>query len=353
MRKVSGAGVLIVLLCAGCEWNGVNSLPLPGTEGRGGGAYTVQIEMPDVSTVDRNSRVRVGDVTVGRVVDLELSGEHALVTVSINGDVQVPANSTAKVGQTSLLGSTHIELVPPITGPAVGELGEGGTIPLERAGSYPTTEQTLSSLALVLGGGGIDNLGDITAELGTALSGREDSVRSLLTRLDVMLGALDDQRHDITAAMEGLDRLAAEVSARNQVVTDALDTVAPALEVLNRQRGDLIATVEALGLFGETASRVVDSTGNDLQANLHDLEPVLAALADSGSALTESLRYMVTFPFPIDTYANAVHGDYANGIIDIDLTLSALDSGLLLGTPMAGMLAGVEGMLGRAGPVVT
>jgi len=40
-------------------------------------------------------------------------GWHALVTMRIDGDVELPANATAKLGQTSLLGSLHVELAPP------------------------------------------------------------------------------------------------------------------------------------------------------------------------------------------------------------------------------------------------
>ena len=39
---------------------GLNSIPLPGVEGKGPGAFTIQAQMPDVNNIERNSRVRVG-----------------------------------------------------------------------------------------------------------------------------------------------------------------------------------------------------------------------------------------------------------------------------------------------------
>ena len=47
---------------------------------------------------------------MGTVTKIERQGWHALLTMSINGDVDLPANATATVGQTSLLGSLHVEL---------------------------------------------------------------------------------------------------------------------------------------------------------------------------------------------------------------------------------------------------
>src|ERR1700739_3731193 len=54
-------------LLAGCQFNGLNSLVMPGTAGHGGGAYSVTVEMPDVATLPQNSPVMVDDVTVGSV----------------------------------------------------------------------------------------------------------------------------------------------------------------------------------------------------------------------------------------------------------------------------------------------
>src|SRR5688500_1039857 len=92
---------------------GATSLPLPGPEGARAESYTVQAQLPDVDNIERNSRVRVGDVNVGTVTKIERQGWHALLTMKIDRDVNLPANATAAVGQTSLLGSLHVELAPP------------------------------------------------------------------------------------------------------------------------------------------------------------------------------------------------------------------------------------------------
>jgi phospholipid/cholesterol/gamma-HCH transport system substrate-binding protein len=166
---------VLALALAGCAgWQGLNSLPLPGVQGTGPGGFTIQAQMPDVDNIEPNSRVRVGDVNVGTVTKIERHGSHALVTMKLNGDVQLPANATAKLGQTSLLGSLHIELAPPTDVPPQGKLHEGSLIPLESSGKYPSTEQTLAAIALLLNGGGIGNIQDITDALSIAFTGREN-----------------------------------------------------------------------------------------------------------------------------------------------------------------------------------
>ena len=130
-RRVCG-GVLIALaataLPACSQWQGLNTLNLPGTQGKGPGAFTIQAQIPDVDNLERNSRVRVGDVTVGNVTKIERQGWNALVTMRLNGNVELPQNATARVGQTSLLGSLHVELAPPPDAPATGRLHDGSRI---------------------------------------------------------------------------------------------------------------------------------------------------------------------------------------------------------------------------------
>ena len=156
--------------------------------------------MPDVDNIEPNSRVRVGDVNVGTIKKIERQDWHALVTMELNGNVELPANATAKLGQTSLLGSEHIELAPPTDVPPEGRLHEGSMIPLSSSGKYPTTEQALAAIALLLNGGGIGNIQDITEALSTAFAGRENDLRSLIEQLDKAIGYLDDQKDDIIAA---------------------------------------------------------------------------------------------------------------------------------------------------------
>ncbi|WP_201377313.1 MlaD family protein, partial [Mycobacterium intracellulare] len=146
------------------------SFTLPGTKGGGPGAYTIQAQMPDVQNLQRNSRVRVNDVTVGNVTNIELQGWHALVTMRIDGDVDLPANAIAAVGQTSLLGSVHVELAAPTGVPPQGKLRNGSLIRLWSASSYPSTERTLAAVSLLLNGGGLGQLQDITKSLSTAFT---------------------------------------------------------------------------------------------------------------------------------------------------------------------------------------
>jgi phospholipid/cholesterol/gamma-HCH transport system substrate-binding protein len=331
----------------GCEWRGLNSLSLPGTEGTGGDSYTIQAQLPDVVVIEQNTRVRVADVNVGNVTKIEVQDWHALVTMRINGDVHLPANSTAKVGQTSLLGSMHIELAPPTDEPPQGELKNGSVIPLSRASTYPTTEQTLASVSILLNGGGLGRLQEINQTFAKALAGRESDLRSLLNQLDTFVSQLNAQTDDIIAATDSLNSLAGQVAAKDQTVDKALTTIPQALAVLSDSRTKLADAVDALGKFSAIATSTVNQTKESLVDNLRSIAPVLRELANAGPALTRGLDFLSTYPWVKSTVANWFRGDFANITLVIDLTLSRIDSSLFTGTRWEGNLTELELQWGR------
>jgi phospholipid/cholesterol/gamma-HCH transport system substrate-binding protein len=342
------ATTVLMLALSGCgQWRGLNSVPLPGTEGGQDGSYRVFIQMPDVTAIEQNSRVRVADVTVGNVSEIRRQGWHALVTVSLDPDVELPANAVAMVGQTSLLGSQHIELAPPLGEQAQGRLGDGDTIPLDRAGQYPTTEQTLAVVSTVFNGSGLGQIQAITGEVNAALTGRESEVRTLLDDLDTFSDRLLRQKNDIISAMEGLNRLSENVNRHTEVLDGALREIPRALEVLNKQRQNLLASVQVVGDFAAVSNEVLTASRNDIIANLRSLQPALRGLADAGGDLTRSFGIYSTWPWPESSLDKWVRGDYANLSAIIDLTLGRIDNSMLQGTPVEGQLTALETAMGR------
>jgi phospholipid/cholesterol/gamma-HCH transport system substrate-binding protein len=339
--------VVAATALSACGFRGANSFPLPGTTGTGHGSYTIQAQMPDVQNLERNSRVRVNDVTVGNVSNIELQGWHALVTMTINGDVDLPANTIARVGQTSLLGSVHVELAAPTAVAPEGKLKNGALIPLLSSDTYPSTERTLAAVSLVLNGGGLGQIQDITKSLSTAFTGREADLRSLLGQLDKFVGYLDDQKGDIIAATDSLNKLVGQFADQKPVIDKALKTIPNALTVLKDERNVLADALGDLSRFGALAADSVNKTKENLVKELKDLGPVLQSLADAGPALTRSLDFYGTFPFPTSTLSKWMRGDYANLTAIIDLTLSRLDASFFTGTRFECNLTELELQWGR------
>jgi phospholipid/cholesterol/gamma-HCH transport system substrate-binding protein len=314
------------VLLTGCSFGGLNSLNMPGTAGHGSGSYKITVELPDVSTLPQNSPVMIDDVTVGSVSGLDAVQRpdgtfYAAVQLSLDENVNLPANATAKVAQTSLLGSQHIELAAPVNEPGTGKLANGTEIPMDRTGRYPTTEEVLSSLGVVVNKGNLGALQDITDETFNAVAGREGQFTDLLPRLGELTSSLERQTNDIITAAEGLNRFAGILARSKDSIGRTLDSLPEALTVLNNNRANIVDAFSALRSFATIGSRILQKTKDDFTADFKDLYPIIKAFNDNADDIIKDLELLPTFPFQYSYLRNAVRGDYLNVFVTFDLTL--------------------------------
>jgi phospholipid/cholesterol/gamma-HCH transport system substrate-binding protein len=308
LQRLAALGTGMLLL-AGCGFRGAYSFSLPGGADVGDDPYTVQVEFLDVLDLVQQSGVRVADVPVGRVDKIELADDWtALVTLTVDGDVDLPANAVAKIQQSSLLGEKYVELAAPGNEKAEGELREHPRIPLERTNRNVEVEELLGALSLVLNGGGLAQLQTINRELGEALPGRESAVRSTLTELDTFIGGLDDQKSEINRALDSANALAETLAARTGTIETALDTIGPGLDVINQQRDLLVSMLESLARLGDVGTRIINQSAADTVADLQLLQPILTQLAAAGPDLAGSLDLLLTYPFPASSVIGAGDG---------------------------------------------
>ncbi len=316
--------VAALSLTAGCGLfrEGLYGVPLPGGADVGERPYTLRVEFRDVLDLVPQAQVKVNDVPVGRIEAVELGpdGWTPVVTVTVNGRVQLPGNAEAEVRQTSLLGEKFVELRGPRGGAPQGRLRDGATIPVARTSRNAEVEEVLGALSLLLNGGGLPQIQTIARELNAALSGNEPQIRALLTDLDRLVSALETRKADITRALDGLNRLSAKLAAQRGQIGTALAGLGPGLGVLADQRTQLVGMLQALDRLSVVAVDVINRSQADTVADLRALQPILERLAQAGTDLPNALELLVTYPFP-DAAQDAIKGDYTNLFADIDLNL--------------------------------
>ncbi|MFI2615269.1 MCE family protein [Streptomyces sp. NPDC018584] len=296
------------------RFDGIEDLPLPGGADLGPHPYTVTAELADALSLVPHAAVKVNDVAVGRVTSVRLDGDKwsARVTMEINGDVRLPRDAGARLEQSSLLGEKYVSLIAPAkSAEPAARLGDGAVIPLARTGRNTEVEEVFGALSLLLNGGGVNQLKTITRELNKALGGREPEVRSMLKRVEELVGNLDDHRGDITDALDGVNRLATTLAGRKDDVRTVLTGLSPGLKTLEEQRGSLLTMLRSLDRLSGVAVSTVEASKDDMVADLKALAPTLKALADAGTDLPDSLQVLLTYPFT-DEVLNGVKGDYLN-----------------------------------------
>lgn len=322
-RLVAAATLaLVTALLSGCGFHGVYSLPLPGAAGTGSHTYTVKVQFADVLDLVPYSAVKVNDATVGHVRSIAVQGRHAIVSCQLQDSVRLPANAIARVQQTSVLGEKFVELEPPPEG-GVGRLRNGDVITLDRTDTDASVEEVLGALSALINGGGVGQLRTITHEIGVALQGRVGAAHALLRNLNVFVTGLDQQRHAIISALEGVDKLTTTVRHQESTLVRAIDRIPPALRILTDDRHRLIGMLGALRHFGDVATHVVTAAHADLVSNLQKLQPSLRRLARVGTSIPKTLGVLITYP-TADSVEQEYFGDYGNLSLTLDVSAKSL-----------------------------
>ncbi|NNG97773.1 MCE family protein [Gordonia araii NBRC 100433] len=373
-RRTAAAVALATALATalvGCGF-GANKLPVPGAAGTGEGAYRISAIIPTAAGLVTNAPIMLEDATIGSIGSITVDDWNARVEMRLNKGAQVPAGSHVMVGMTSVLGSSHLQIVQP-DNPSGPMMRAGDTIPLAKCPeqenlaptaaqgqtipdvsvaqqisvcTFPTTEQVLSSLSVVLNGGGLSQFGDIVTEVNKTFNGRQETIAKLVPRLNKLVGSLNSQRGDIIRAIAGLDRLTATMNEQRPTIERALADGPRILQLLVDQRQQLVDALGAIGRLSSTADDILKANSDDIRQAVRALKPTLDQLQSTGPSLTQSLGVLLTFPFPESAIDNVVRGDYVNTDLNLDLTFTRLGGGLFPSV-LGSRILGPEALAGR------
>ncbi|MEU4455083.1 MCE family protein [Nocardioides sp. NPDC023903] len=297
----------------GAVSGGVYEAPLPGGADVGEDPITLSAEFSDVLDLVPQSSVKIDNVAVGRVSKIRLTedGRSARVSLVVNDDVELPAGTTARLQQTSLLGEKYVALIRPAT-PVVGEpLGDGAALGRGDTEAAAQVEEVLGALSMVLNSGGIAQFQEISREMQKISDGRPEEIKAFLSEMDRFVSVLDSRSASITSAIESLNELAVTLEKDKTKIAEALEGLSPGMQVLVDQRPQLVAMLEALDKLSKVTISTLDEAQDDIVADLKLLDPILDQLAKAGSDLPYALEILFTYPFP-DEVLNALRGDYMN-----------------------------------------
>lgn len=332
-RRTKGLviGGLLAMVLSGCAAApGLQSIGLPGSDVSG---YTIRARFSDALDLVPLASVKIDGVKVGVVESVDLAPNMtAEATLRIEQDVRLPALTSARIAQTSLLGEKYVQLIAGDSNaevrPGQAILRPGALIDTNKTSDAVEVEQVLGAASMILNGGGVGNIQEISSQLSDALDGRETRVRVLLQDLRTSLATVDARRTDIARAMANTDRLSAQMASQRGVIDNALTVLPRGIHVLQEQRRELVAAVAALGGFGQVANRVIHRSSADALADLRLLDPILSQISTAAPSFFSTLDTLLTYPFARNIYGGMA-GDYAQMAGKLDIDLASLAKTLL------------------------
>ncbi len=264
----------------------------------------------DVDDLDNGAQVQLADVPIGSVTSISLEGDRAKVTMTLSDAARIPANVTAAVAQTTILGQQFINLEIPKNelGPAgahVPQLANGGTI--EHTTITPDVEQLVQAGAQVFGAVSTTQLEQIIAAGGEGFAGQEASLKSLLDDFSTVTAGYAQHTGEIASAVNGLQQLSSTLAPSSGSTADALTTLSQTVAILAQQSSQFETLLQSVDNLSVQGRGILETYYPQIVAQLQTLQAVSKQLGLTQADLAGILQVL---PLNNNALPSSVRGDF-------------------------------------------
>ncbi|GAA4620784.1 MCE family protein [Saccharopolyspora hordei] len=267
--------------------------------------------------------VRVLGVPVGTVDEVVPQGQVVRVVMSVDRDVQVPADAGAVAVAPSVVSDRYVQLAPVYRGGPT--LEDGAVIPKERTATpveLDSIYRSLNDLASTLGPQGANADGALTDLLNTGaanLQGNGQALSETIRNLGEAGTTLSGNSEELFATVDNLQRFTSMLAANDDQVRRFNDQMQQVSSILAGEREDMGAALAELAVaLGKVESFVRDNRAQ-VKSNVDQLSGVAQTLVQQKEALRESL---VNIPLALSNLSNVYNG--ASGTLDTRITINEL-----------------------------
>ena len=198
--------------------------------------YTVTASFSDATGILNGDPVKIGGVTIGKVVHFEVEDGIANIDLQLQGEVDyLPENTVAEVKYRNLLGQRVINLVEP-DDPSEEKLADGDRIPVENTVPALDLSTVFENLRPLIQSTNPEEINTVARAVLRVFKGREGDLAGILGNLG-----------DISKTL----------SARDQRLARLIGNLNGVTKILNRQSGDIRTS---LGRFSEVMNSLARVT---------------------------------------------------------------------------------------------
>lgn len=269
------------------------------------------------------SNVEVLGVKVGTIDSVTPMGTEVRVVLDVDRSVKIPANAEAVVVAPSVVSDRYVQLAPVYTNGAT--MADNTVIPMSRTATPVELDQLYASLNKVatdLGPNGANAGGALSGLLNTLsanLSGNGQNLHDTITQLSDLATTLDSNKNNLFGTVDNLSQFTTMLSNSDAAVRTFSQQVSQVTGFLASERGNLAASVTALGnALGQVQSFIADNRAA-LKSNVDNLAGVTKVLVDERSALAETLDVA---PLALDGVVNSYNA--ASGTLDARADINEL-----------------------------
>lgn len=213
----------------------------------------VKAVFDDAGDLTAGHAVKIADVVVGSVDDIVLTDEYqAMVTMTVDPELELPADISARLRKTNLLGERFVELLP---GDGGGSFESGSVI--AQTSTVPELEEAVAAGTDILMAVAADTLAGAIDAGDEGLRGRGGTLGQVLTELNTIVDTYDDNSDDLVRLVEGFDRFLADAGPQADVHGRALVELKRFAQVLREEDERLIDTLSDVRDLAVTGTDII------------------------------------------------------------------------------------------------
>ena len=270
-----------------------------GLVGQGPATYELTASFDDVSGLLVGDNVKVSGVPVGKVTGIDVESGQAIVTMAIDDDRRVPADSSASIRWRNLIGQRYVYLVP---GDAPVMLQDGDVV--DDTTNVIDLGELFNRLGPIVATIDESQVNDFLDTVTTALDGNEASVSAALDDLAFVVQGLGERDAAIGRLIENLEIVARTVADRDAQIETMLDNLSALSRTFSDNTQLLETAILEIGAFNTDLSSVLaanrgeidglltklDNTLNTVESQLGPLDLALDRLDENAAATFRTSR---------------------------------------------------------------
>ena len=264
----------------------------------------------DVGDLANGAQVQLADVPVGAVTNIALDGTKAKVTLAFDNDARIPADVTAAIARTTILGDQFVQLNVPKSETGAGaasapQLADGAVI--HKTSTAADVEQLVQAGANVFGAISTTQLEQIIQAGGQGFTGQAASLKAFLLNLDAVATTYSQHTADITSAVNGLNSLTSTLAPASGTTATALDNLSKTVQILADNSQQFENVLQSLDNLSTQGRSILETYYPQIVTQLKTLQAVSGQLAQHQSDLAALLS---AIPVADANLPNAVRNGY-------------------------------------------
>jgi phospholipid/cholesterol/gamma-HCH transport system substrate-binding protein len=258
-------------------------------------AYTVRAVFADASGIRGGDDVRVAGVKAGRVVEVKPDRVHGnvIIELKVSDSVDLGRNTSAEVALGTLLGTKFVRLSGPVTKPYLRDLEpDKRLIPRERTKTPFDVFELTTIGTRSIQETDTEKLNKLIQQLAAISEGKQETIRELLEGISRFSTAITERDDQLRSLLDRADQLSALLAEKDQTLVGLIDESQAVLRLVNQRRDDIVRGLRSANVAVGQLAGLLASHQTQLDLILGTLHPTIGILDRRTADVDRALSWL-------------------------------------------------------------